>query len=69
MLLYMFMMLHAINIHLAGHSILRDLLSDTDRMNGQSMNKHWFRLAVLSRSALAYLFVDPMGFWNQPIIR
>ena len=68
MLLYMFMTLHAINIHLAGQSTLRDLLSNIDRMNGQSMNKHWFRLVVLSRSALAYLFVDPFGFWNQPII-
>ena len=62
------MMLHAPNIHSAGQSTLRDLISNTDRMNGQSKNKPWFKLVVLSRSALAYLLVDPFGFGNQTFI-
>ena len=47
------MMLHAINIHLVGQSTLRDFISNTDRMNGQSKNKPLLKLVVLSRSALA----------------
>ena len=33
-----FMLMYAITIHMAGQSTLRDLLSNNDRMNGQTMN-------------------------------